>query len=156
MCHNVTFERSPRFGCPRIVLVNGRHDPDLSEITGMPSGIRVESLAAALRSRSEEIEPLLGSLAGFEDRAFTALNTASFEDGAVVTVAAGTAVETPIHVVHLSAPAGVAVSAQSIYFDGQWRPFDLSSATLLIAAVSYTVGARTVVIESESGFVHTP
>ena len=35
-------------GCPRIVLVNGLHDPELSEIAGLPCGIRVESLAAAL------------------------------------------------------------------------------------------------------------
>ena len=63
-------------GCPRIVLVNGRHAPDLSEVADLPSGIQVESLAAVLRSRPGEIEPHLGGSAGFEDRAFTALNTA--------------------------------------------------------------------------------
>jgi Fe-S cluster assembly protein SufD len=92
-------------GCPRIVFVNGIHVPELSGIDGLPSGLRVESLAAIAGSRGDEIEPLLARQAGFEDRAFTALNTASFEDGAVVTVEAGAAVETPVHVLHVSAPA---------------------------------------------------
>ena len=96
-------------GCPRIVLVNGRHAPDLSEVADLPSGIQVESLAAVLRSRPGEIEPHLGGSAGFEDRAFTALNTASFEDGAVITVAPGATIETPVQVVHLTAAAGAAV-----------------------------------------------
>jgi len=96
-------------GCPRIVLVNGRHDPALSEVSGLPSGIRVESLAAVLRSRPDEIEPHLGGRASIEDRAFTALNTASFEDGAVITVAPDAVIETPVHVLHLTAVAGVAV-----------------------------------------------
>ena len=96
-------------GCPRIVMVNGRHAPDLSEVTGLPSGIQVESLAAVLRSRPDEIEPHFGNSARFEDRAFTALNTASFEDGAVITVAPGAMIETPIHVLYLTAAAGVAV-----------------------------------------------
>jgi Fe-S cluster assembly protein SufD len=95
--------------CPRIVLVNGRYDAGLSEIEALPPGLRVGSLAAALRSRPGEIEPLLACHAGFQDRAFTALNTAAFEDGAVVTVAAGAAIETPIHVLHISAATGVAV-----------------------------------------------
>jgi Fe-S cluster assembly protein SufD len=96
-------------GCPRIVMVNGRHAPDLSEVAGLPSGIQVESLAAVLRSRPDEIEPHFGNSARFEDRAFTALNTASFEDGAVITVAPGAMIETPIHVLYLTAAAGVAV-----------------------------------------------
>jgi Fe-S cluster assembly protein SufD len=98
-------------GCPRIVLVNGRHDAALTELDELPSGVRVESLAEAVRSRSDEVEPHLGRHAPIQDRAFAALNTASFEDGAVITVANGAVVETPIHVVHVTAGNDLAVAS---------------------------------------------
>jgi len=54
------------------------------------------------------------------------------------------------------APSGVAVGNLAIYFDGQGRPLDAGSGSLLGSAATYTVGARTVTIEQETGFVHLP
>lgn len=54
------------------------------------------------------------------------------------------------------APSGVAVGTLAIYFDGQGRPLDVGSGSLLSNAATYAVGARTVTIERETGFVHLP
>lgn len=53
-----------------------------------------------------------------------------------------------------AAPSGVAVGALTLAFDAQGRPFDPASGSLLAAPASYAVGARTVTIEPETGFVH--
>lgn len=55
-----------------------------------------------------------------------------------------------------TAPSGVAVGTLTIYFDAQGRPLDAASDVILTSAVSYAVGARTVTIEHETGFVHLP
>lgn len=51
-------------------------------------------------------------------------------------------------------PPGVAVGTLAIAFDARGRPMDTASGSLLNNAVSYAVGARTVTIEQETGFVH--
>jgi MSHA pilin protein MshC len=53
-----------------------------------------------------------------------------------------------------TAPAGVAVGTLTIYFDGQGRPVDAATDSLLNAAANYSVGTRTVTIEAETGVVH--
>jgi len=94
-------------GGPRAVVVNGRFDASLSDLEHLPSGVRLESLSRALRSRPEVLEPILGRVAPFENRAFAALNTAAFEDGTVVSIAPRTIVETPIEVLHVTLAAGL-------------------------------------------------
>ncbi len=95
-------------GALRLVFVNGRFAPALSSAAGLPPGVRAGSLGAALSLRPEAIEPHLGRIATFEDRAFAALNTALFEDGALVEVAPGTVLPAPLHVVHVATDPGFA------------------------------------------------
>ena len=90
----------------RLVFVNGRLSETLSSIEGLPDGVIASNLAQALAETPAEIEARLGSLAGWNERAFLALNAALFEDGAFVLVPAGVTVEEPIHVVHLTAANG--------------------------------------------------
>ena len=54
------------------------------------------------------------------------------------------------------APAGVAVSALSIFFDAQGRPVDVASGVALNSTSSFTIGGRTVSVEPESGYVYLP
>jgi Fe-S cluster assembly protein SufD len=93
--------------CPRVVVVNGRFDAALSDVDDLPSGLRVEGLGSALRSHPETLEASLGRVAPFEDRAFSALNTAAFEDGTVVSIAPRAVAESPIHVLHVAVAAGL-------------------------------------------------
>ena len=73
----------------RLVFVNGRYDAALSSPVQLPAGIRVESLAAALRKDEPTVLPLLGSLAPLKGNAFTALQTAFLTDGAFIDVPDG-------------------------------------------------------------------
>jgi Fe-S cluster assembly protein SufD len=84
-----------------LVFVNGRFAPALST-PDAPQGVRVESLASALSTGAGPLEAHLSQRAGREPRAFTALNTAFLDDGAVVTVPPGVVVSRPIHVLFVS------------------------------------------------------
>ena len=94
---------------PRLVLVNGRLDPSLSDLSGLPAGAFAGSLATALRERPAALEPFLGR-APFHDHAFAALNAALFEDGAVLLLPDRAAAAAPLHVVHWTV-AGAAPAA---------------------------------------------
>ncbi len=88
----------------RAVLVNGRLDLRLSALGGLPEGVRVRSLAAALVDPKESLEGRLGSAAKGETAPFIALNTALFADGLHVHVAANVDARLPLHIVHVAVP----------------------------------------------------
>jgi len=100
---------------PRIVFVNGRHDPALSDLAGLPAGAVVQSLADALARTPELVEPWLGRRVPTSDHAFAGLNAALFEDGAFVVLPEGARAERPIHLVHLaSGAAGAAMHPRHV------------------------------------------
>lgn len=86
----------------RLVFVNGRFSEELSSIRPLHNGLQVGSLAAALDSDRERVEPYLARHASYQDHAFVALNTAFVEDGAFVYVPPGKVVEHPLHLLFLS------------------------------------------------------
>jgi Fe-S cluster assembly protein SufD len=92
---------------PRMVFRNGRLDPERTDLSGLPQGVRARSLAAALRERPGVLEPLLGRVAPLRDRAFAALNAGLFRDGAFLELDAGAVCERPIHLVFLTAAGAV-------------------------------------------------
>ncbi len=85
-----------------LVVVNGRYAPELTTLGSLPSGVTVDSLAAALKHKADLLEPHLGRYVNHQQHAFTALNTALIEDGAFVHVPRGTVVEGPIHLMFVS------------------------------------------------------
>ena len=94
---NAAYEE--RFGFRFLVFVNGRFQPALSRLGGLPAGLSAGSLAEAIDA--PEVQSALTSVAA-HDTAFTALNTALFEDAAVVRVASHAVVEAPVNVVFVS------------------------------------------------------
>ncbi len=90
----------------RLVFVNGAYRPELSK-TELPEGVFVGDLRDALAGEHETLlrRHLAGS-AEYEMDAFRALNTAFMDGGALVFIPKGVRVETPIHLLFLSAPAG--------------------------------------------------
>jgi Fe-S cluster assembly protein SufD len=96
----------------RLVFVNGRYAPALSDLAGLPAGVRLESLAAAVRGTGAGLlERHLARHASSETNPFTALNTAFLDDGALVHVSRGVDVDPPLEVVFLStAPAAPSVA----------------------------------------------
>ena len=103
---------------PRLVFVNGRLDVALSDVSGVPEGALVTSLADALARTPELVEPWLGRRARGGDHAFAALNAALFEDGALVVFPEGVRAERPLHLVHLASGAASAIHPRHVVVAG--------------------------------------
>jgi len=87
---------------PRLVFVNGRFAPGLSQLPSLP-GLELLDLARAWRDSPELLERHLTRVANYEQAAFTALNTAFLRDGAVVRIAADVALPSPVHLLFVAA-----------------------------------------------------
>ncbi len=87
---------------PRLVFVNGHFAADLSAVKGIPTGVKVGSLAAALKSDAAFLEKHLGKYAASADNGFSALNQAFFLDGGFVHVPANINITEPIQFVYIS------------------------------------------------------
>ncbi len=84
---------APLVDGPRLVFVNGRHAPWLSQLEGLPAGARLEAVPAL---------PV-----GFDgDDALAALHAAFVEDEARLVLAPGVALERPLHLLLLSVGDG--------------------------------------------------
>jgi Fe-S cluster assembly protein SufD len=97
----------PGLAGPVLVFVDGRFAPALSTTSGVVSGVTVSSLADALEREPSRLEPHLGRYVAFTDRAFPALNTALFEDGAFVSVADDVVVDHAVQILFLSTVTAV-------------------------------------------------
>ncbi|MDH4064830.1 MAG: Fe-S cluster assembly protein SufD [Acidobacteriota bacterium] len=91
-------------GAVRLVLMNGRFAPELSDLTKVPVGLKIGSLAAAIAQGAPECAAL--GTAPMDGKPFVALNTAFLEDGALVSVRKGALIETPIHIVIITGGPG--------------------------------------------------
>ena len=85
--------------CRRLVFVDGSFVPELSDVTAEP-GLTIGSLAEAL-AKGDALTVDIGKTIETDDVA-VALNTALMGDGAVIRVAAGTALKRPIQLVFAS------------------------------------------------------
>jgi Fe-S cluster assembly protein SufD len=79
----------------RIGFVNGHLAPEMSDLRTTPQGVEILPLAEALAGHS--LLKNLSPIAAARENAAYALNTAFMNDGVVIRIAAGTAVERPIH-----------------------------------------------------------
>jgi Fe-S cluster assembly protein SufD len=81
-----------------LVFVNGRYQAALSSVAGA-NGLSATALSEAFAST--DVQAALTSAAS-DDVAFTALNTALFEDAAVIRLDTGAVIEKPINIVFVS------------------------------------------------------
>ncbi|MCK7592713.1 Fe-S cluster assembly protein SufD [Pseudomarimonas salicorniae] len=105
-----TVERIRSLPAPRLVLVDGRFDAGLSDLTGLPEGARLRPLSALLgEGDSRDLAVLAKRFAG-DDALFPRANAALAEDGLWLQLAAGVEVSAPVHWVHVSTPRDSDVS----------------------------------------------
>ncbi len=105
----------------RITLVNGRFSRELSRLKGLPTGMRIMSLATAIDERADLVQRYLGQLAEFAERPFAALNTALASDGAFVYIPDGLILEQPLQILFVAAGNGGApwmVNARALIVAG--------------------------------------
>ncbi len=86
----------------RLVLVNGRYRPDLSDLAALPAGVTVRGLADAAEDVGG-VAPATG-----DDHPFLALNAALATDGVALEVPAGSGELPAVHLVHVAAAPGAA------------------------------------------------
>jgi Fe-S cluster assembly protein SufD len=98
--------------CPRLAFVNGAYSERLSSLNGLPAGVRVASLRAALGSNEAALETYLCRAARYREQPFVALNTALIEDGAVVLVPEGCRLPAPVYLVFVSTAEAKPVQSQ--------------------------------------------
>ena len=93
----------------RLVFVNGRYNAELSNISGLPTGIYVGSLNDL--PKDCDASKYFAQQHGAED-AFTALNTAGGSDVAVIWTSKDVVVETSIHLVFVADGESESIFAQ--------------------------------------------
>ena len=91
----------------RLIFVNGHVLPELSHVESLPAGVRVMSLARALREMPERVEAVLAETE--DDRSFTALNAAFAGAGAWIELADGAVLAEPVQLVYVTAGQPAAV-----------------------------------------------
>jgi Fe-S cluster assembly protein SufD len=104
---------------PRLVFANGRLDPAATDLAGLPAGVRVASLAGALRERPGALEARLGGAIPAARLPFVALNTALFEDGALIELEDGVQCWPTLHLVFLSEGNAVATHPRNLVVAGK-------------------------------------
>jgi Fe-S cluster assembly protein SufD len=83
----------------RLVIVNGEFVAALSDLSHLPKGVRIASLRDGARDETDGLRQHLATTFNIDTHPFAALNTAFLDDGVLVAVAKGAAVETPIHII---------------------------------------------------------
>ena len=86
---------------PRLVFLNGRLHDGLSDTTGLPDGVRLETLSATLGA-GEESARFLARRYERSDEIFARLNAALADEGVVLRVDEGVQVEVPLQLVFAS------------------------------------------------------
>ena len=139
----------------RAVLVNGHYDDRLSTLSGLPQGLCVRSLAAALADEAATLEPHVGRAASGENAAFVALNTALFADGVVVTVDAGVDVSVPLHIVHVAVPGPTpaAIHPRTLVLAREGSQLTLVESFVALHAGTYLTNSVTEIIAAENARV---
>lgn len=94
-----------RFGhdeWPTLVFVNGRYSARLSYRSVLPPGVQLRPLSEVLESEPTSLEGTLGHSGSLDGTSFTALNAAFLQDGAVLSVASGVELPSPMHFVFVA------------------------------------------------------
>jgi Fe-S cluster assembly protein SufD len=117
--------------CRRLVFVDGAFASELSDLAGLEPGLTVQTMSDALAKGDAFVAARLGKTVPTDDAA-VALNTAFMGDGAVIRIAAGAAIERPLHLVFAAT--------------GE-RPAALFTRSL----VTIEKGARAMLVESHEG-----
>lgn len=86
---------------PRLVFVNGRPVQALSDLTGLPAGVQVQTLSTALQDGEEALR-FLGRRFERSEEVFARLNAALADEGVLVRVEDGAQIDVPLQLVFIS------------------------------------------------------
>jgi Fe-S cluster assembly protein SufD len=144
-------------GCAALVFVNGRFAPALSRAGGLPDALLAGSLREAIAEQPARLAEL-GAHVDTVGQPLSALNTALFEDGALVWVPKGLAVESPIQLLYLAA-GGAQRSAPFVVFPrtlvvaGEASQLTLIESYAALGDAAYWTCAATEIVAGENANV---
>jgi Fe-S cluster assembly protein SufD len=102
-------------GAWSLVFVDGHFAAELSDLDGLPEGVAVTSLGAALARPAAQVEAKLGRVvASSADHGFVSFNTAFFSDGLFLHVPAGTVLSKPVQIINVSAQTEAATNVRNL------------------------------------------
>jgi Fe-S cluster assembly protein SufD len=139
----------------RAVLVNGRFAKNLSDVTALGEGARVQCMTHALVDQAERVASHLGHAVPAENAPFAALNTALFTDGVVVTVDAGFEAPVPLHIVHVAVPGATPASVhpRTLVIAEAGSRLTIVESFVALSAGTYLTNAVTEVIAADDAHV---
>ncbi|KAA2285224.1 Fe-S cluster assembly protein SufD [Arenimonas fontis] len=91
---------------PRLVFVNGAFDAGASDLSSLPREVELRPFSQVLAEGHPRDAAVLGRRFERTDEPFARFNAALALDGARLAVPAGIAVDAPVHLVFVGAPAG--------------------------------------------------
>ena len=144
-----------RLNASRLVFVNGHYAPELSSPGQQPQGVVVSSLATALAGDSERIKAHLAQYSQAEENAFTALNSAFFQDGGYIYVPAGKRVEAPVHLLFVSTAreAGATTQPRNLIIAERASQVTVLESYVSVADASYFTNAVTELVLGDGAAV---
>lgn len=90
---------------PRLVFVNGRCFPALSQVDSLEAGVRFASFREMAGRDPDALKGVYGEVAALDRHPFAALNGAFADDGVYLHIADNAVVKTPFHVIFISTAA---------------------------------------------------
>ena len=94
--------------CVRLVFINGHFAQELSSIPSAQTGVKMGSLATAMKSDADILNQHLAKYVKFDENGFTALSTAFILDGAFIHIADNAVIADPIHLLFIvTSPEGM-------------------------------------------------
>lgn len=101
-----------------VVLVDGHFSADLSGLADLPEGVLVMSIAQALTSQADWLQPYLGRALPHDTHGFMTFNAAWFTDGVFIHVPTKQVLAKPIQIVHIvTKPDGLATTRSVVVAD---------------------------------------
>lgn len=139
----------------RLVFVNGLFAPEFSSHAPQASGLVISSLKAALATDAATLEPHLARYATVEQSAFTALNTAFFQDGAFIQVPAGHAVAQPVHLVYVTTAkrSGAATHPRNLILVAAGSQLTVVESHVTTSDTAYFTNAVTEIVAGDEAVV---
>jgi Fe-S cluster assembly protein SufD len=140
--------------CFEAVFLAGRHLPPASRLSGLPEGLRIESLSERLERGDMALPRLLAAESSRLHGGFVSLNAAFSTDGAVVEIADGIVIDDPIHLLFVgSGGAALAINPRVIVRVGRGSRARIIETYAGPAGAAYFTNAVTRILAADSANV---